>query len=89
MQVLHITVGDQDWERLQQVAARLNCSVEEFVARMLHHLLQRVAPPDEEWQKRFDNLLQQTRQHTAAFTTEEIESDITAAWEEYRRECGL
>lgn len=54
---------------------------------MLHHLLQRVAPPDEEWQKRFDNLLQQTRQHTAAFTTEEIESDITAAWEEYRREC--
>jgi hypothetical protein len=88
MQVLRITVEDQDWERLQQAAARLNCSAEEFVSRTFHYLLQRVAPPDQEWQARFDRLLQQVHAHTSAFTPEEIEADTTAAWEEYRRECG-
>jgi hypothetical protein len=87
MQVLRITVEDQDWERLQQAAARLNCSAEEFVSRTLHHLLQRVAAPDHEWQARFDHLLQQVRARTSAFTSEEIEADITAAWEEYKKEC--
>jgi hypothetical protein len=86
---LLVKVEEQDWERLQQAAASVNCSVEEFITRTLHHLLQRVNPPPPEWQQRFDALLERVHRHTTPFTPEEIEADITAAWEEYRRECGL
>jgi len=88
MRELLVKIEEQDWERLQQVAASVNCSVEEFISRTLHHLLQRVSLPSQEWQQRFDALLQRIHQHTAQFTPEEIEADITIAWEEYRKECG-
>ncbi|BCW95362.1 MAG: hypothetical protein WHS44_00525 [Fimbriimonadales bacterium] len=88
MRELQIKVNEQDWERLQDVAARLGCTAEEYVERTLRNLLVQVLPPSEEWQQRFDALLQQIRQHTAQFSPEEIEAEITAAWEEYRKECG-
>jgi phosphoglycerate-specific signal transduction histidine kinase len=88
MRQLLVSVEEQDWERLQQVAQRANCTAEELIARILRHLLQRVNPPTQEWQQRFDTLLQQVHRHTAQFSPEEIEADITDAWREYRSECG-
>ena len=87
MRQLLVSVEEQDWERLQQVAQRANCTVEEFLTRMLRHMLQRVNPPTQEWQQRFEALLQQVHRHTAQFSPEEVEADITDAWREYRNEC--
>jgi prevent-host-death family protein len=44
-------------------------------------------PPDEDWQQRFDALVDRIQQRIpAGITAEEIESDIQAAREEVRRE---
>jgi predicted DNA-binding antitoxin AbrB/MazE fold protein len=40
---------------------------------------------DEDWQKRFDNVLKSIRSKTAKFPPEEIEADIKAAIKEVRQ----
>jgi predicted DNA-binding ribbon-helix-helix protein len=35
MRQLLVSVEEQDWERLQQVAQRANCTAEELIARIL------------------------------------------------------
>ncbi|MEN3001571.1 MAG: hypothetical protein ABDI19_06980 [Armatimonadota bacterium] len=88
MPTLQIQLDAQEWEPLKELAARLGCTEADVARRLLRQVLMRVSPPSAEWQQRWDALLQQVHQYTARIPPEEVEADITAAFEEYRRECG-
>jgi hypothetical protein len=89
MPTLQVQLDEREWEPLQALAARLGCSEAELARRLLRQILAPVNPPSAEWQQRWDALLQQAHQRTAHIPPEEAEADITEAFEEYRRECGL
>lgn len=88
MPTLRVQLDEREWEPLQALAARLGCSEAELARRLLRQILMPVNPPSPEWQQRWDALLQQVHQRTAHIPPEEVEADITEAFEEYRRECG-
>lgn len=98
MKELRIRIDESDWERLQQMAGQMSCTVDELVSRLLPILLQRMSSPSEDsqkhieafrdWQQRLDALLQRVHQQSAKYTPEEREADITATSEEYKQTVG-
>jgi predicted DNA-binding ribbon-helix-helix protein len=89
MRELVIRLDDNEWQSLQRTAEQMNCSVEDLIHRVVHEVVAQPQVSPDEWQQRFTNLVLRVYQRTAKYSSEEIEADITAAYEEYRRECGL
>lgn len=87
MPKLLIELDESEWEPLKRAAAQLNCTEAEFARRMLRQTLQHITHPTAEWQQQLDALLSRVQQQTMHHPPEEVEADITAAYEEYRREC--
>lgn len=59
------------------------------IAQALRNVPPAPKPPSTEWRQQLETLLRSVHQHTAHVPQEDIEADVTAAFEEYRRECGL
>lgn len=87
MPMIQIQLDDREWEPLREAAARLNCSEAELVRRLVQQAFAPPPVPSKEWQRQLDALLKTVHQRTKDFPAEEIEADITEAFEEYRREC--
>jgi hypothetical protein len=84
MRELTLTVDEQEWERLQSIAACQQVSPEELAHRVLSYWLQMT---EEDWQRRMEQLLQAFRSASEHLSPEEIEAEITAAYQEYRQQC--
>ena len=76
MRELILTVDEREWERLQSMAA---------CWKVLSHWLQMT---EDDWQKRMEQLLQAFRSASEHLAPEEIEAEITAAYQEYRQRCA-
>jgi arsenate reductase-like glutaredoxin family protein len=85
MRELLIKVEEQDWERLQYLAECRQVMPEELAREVLSQWLQMT---EEDWQKRMEQLLQAFRRVSQHLSPEEIEAEITAAYEEYRQQCA-
>jgi len=85
MRELTLTVDEQEWERLQSIAACRQVSPEELAHKVLSHWLQMT---EEDWQRRMEQLLQAFRSASEHLSPEEIEAEITAAYQEYRQQCA-
>lgn len=88
MHELLIRIEEAEWQQIQEMAKRLNCSVEEVARRAISRLVLHSTPPSEDWKRQMDGVLASVHQRTAGYDPEEIEADITAAYEEHRRDAG-
>ena len=85
MHELTLKLEDHDWERLQYLAECRQASPEELAHRVLSQWLQLT---EDDWQKRMEQLLQAFRSTSQHLSPEEIGSEITAAYQEYRQRCA-
>lgn len=85
MRELILTVDEREWERLQSMAACWQVSPEELAHKVLSHWLQMT---EDDWQKRMEQLLHAFRGASEHLSPEEIEAEITAAYQEYRQRCA-
>lgn len=88
MHELLIKIDEKEWQQIQEIARRLNCSIEEVAHRAISRLVLHTTPPADEWKKQLNEVLELVHQRTASYTSEEIEADITAAYKEYRQNAG-
>ncbi len=84
MRELLVKIEEQDWERLQYLAECRQVAPEELAREVLSQWLQMT---EEDWQKRMEQLLQAFHHASQHLSPEEIEAEITAAYEEYRQQC--
>jgi len=85
MRELLVQIEEQDWERLQYLAECRQLAPEELAREVLSQWTQMT---EEDWQKRMEQLLQAFHRASQHLSPEEIEAEITAAYEEYRRQCA-
>ncbi len=85
MATLKIDLSETDWQRLQSLAECRQVSPEVLAREVLSRWLQLT---EEDWQKRMEQLLQAFRRASQYQPPEDIEAEITAAYEEYRQQCA-
>lgn len=85
METIEIRLSESDWRRLQQVAECKQMSPEALAQQVLSQWLQM---SEEDWQKRMEQLLREFRHASQHIAPEEIEAEITSAYEEYRHQCA-
>ncbi|MCS6949008.1 MAG: hypothetical protein NZ520_00955 [bacterium] len=88
MHELLIHLEENEWQRIQEIAKRLNCPVEEVARRAISRLTLYAAPASEEWKQQSDQVLASVHERMQRFDPEEIEADITAAYREHRSDAG-
>ncbi|MFB0535112.1 MAG: hypothetical protein ACETWR_09035 [Anaerolineae bacterium] len=71
-----ITLPSQLYERLTLRSRQLNRTPEEVLADLVQQYL---SESDDRWQAEFQALLARVQARTAAFSSDEIEADITLA----------
>jgi hypothetical protein len=76
-----ITLPNQLYKRLALRSRQLKRTPEDVVTDLVQQYLSR---PDDRWQAEFQALIARVQARTAAFASEEIESDITLAAVEAR-----
>jgi ribosomal protein L29 len=85
MRELILTMDEREWEQLRSLAECRQASPEELAHRILSQWLQLT---EDDWQKRMEQLLQAFRSASEHLSPEEIEAEITAAYQEYRQQCA-
>ncbi|CUU36177.1 MAG: hypothetical protein K6U12_05690 [Armatimonadetes bacterium] len=85
MATLKIDLSETDWQRLRYLAECRQVSPEALAREIVSRWLQLT---EEDWQKRMEQLLQAFRRASQYQPPEDIEAEITAAYEEYRQRCA-
>ncbi|MCS7065870.1 MAG: hypothetical protein NZL85_06280 [Fimbriimonadales bacterium] len=85
MSTLQVRLDERAWRQLQQLAQQRHCSPDELARDVL---LQWLQIDEQDWQARMERLIQAFRRRTQGIDPDEIEAEITAAYEEYRSECA-
>ena len=85
MATLKIDLSEAEWQLLQYLAECRQVSPESLAREVLSRWLQLT---EEDWQKRMEQLLQAFRRASQNLSPEDIEAEITAAYEEYRQRCA-
>lgn len=57
MHELLIRIEEPEWKQIEEMARRLNCSVEEVARRAISRLVLHVSPPSEHWKRQVDEVL--------------------------------
>ena len=85
-----IELPEEQVQELERLAAQERRSLDEFVQLALGDYLARRKRDRSEWVRRFDDVVARIREGVPPdLTPEEIEADVTAAWEEYRAERAV
>ncbi|MDZ7290171.1 MAG: ribbon-helix-helix protein, CopG family [candidate division KSB1 bacterium] len=85
-----IYLEEDQLQLLKHISSADHRSLTELVRQALQEFLERyqqkvvLHSPAEEWNRRLEQLLARVHQRTSAFSSEEIEADITVASEEAR-----
>ncbi len=89
MKRTNIYLEEEQLRLLKHIAVEESLSFTELVRKALQHFLEsyerRPTSQQDPWGQRLERLLERIQQRSRAFTSEEIEADVTAASEEVRR----
>lgn len=85
MATFQIQLSEAEWQQLKRIAEQRQRPPDELAREILTHWL---ALDEQDWQARMERVLQAFRQYTRSIPPDEIEREITAAFEEYRSECA-
>ncbi|MCS6923205.1 MAG: hypothetical protein NZM10_02385 [Fimbriimonadales bacterium] len=85
MSVVQIRLSEVEWQQLMRFAEQRQCPPDELAREVLAQWL---ALDEQDWQARMDRIIHTFRLHTQNTPPNEIEREITAAFEEYRSECA-